>query len=178
MPWPAIGSCSQASARYCSRAPTAPATVTAIFNAWRARNIPQLKGFGKDDVPRRFKKIKADPDFADEAKALKEWIRLDQQQSELKSKIKAPDMVLDKLAYNQYAQLGIDDIKSLVVDDKWLPALAAAVQNKLDRVSQTLPTRIRQFAKRYDTPLPQLNASVAELEAKVSQHLERMGFKA
>ena len=64
------------------------------------------------------------------------------------------------------------------MDDKWLPALDASVQNELDRVSQTLTSRILQLADRYDTPLPQLNASVAELEAKVSQHLERMGFKA
>ena len=65
-----------------------------------------------------------------------------------------------------------------MVDDKWLPALAAGVQNELDRVSQSLARRIRQLAERYDTPLPQLAASVAELEAKVAGHLERMGFKA
>lgn len=32
-------------------------------------------------------------------------------------------------------------------------------------------------AKPYATPLPQLAASVAGLEARVAGHLERMGFK-
>jgi type I restriction enzyme M protein len=36
------------------------------------------------------------------------------------------------------------------------PQLPMAVQGELDRVSQTLTTRIRQLAERYDTPLPKL----------------------
>ncbi len=64
-----------------------------------------------------------------------------------------------------------------MVDDKWLAALAAAVQGELDRVLQTLTGRIRQLAERYATPLAQVTEEVAELEARVSRHLERMGFK-
>jgi type I restriction enzyme M protein len=70
-----------------------------------------------------------------------------------------------------------DEIKTLVVDDKWQATLAAAVQGELDRVSQTLTGRVRQLAERYAVPLPQLAGQVAELETKVSRHLERMGFK-
>ena len=55
-----------------------------------------------------------------------------------------------------------DEIKTLVVDDKWLATLAAAVQGELDRVSQTLTGRIRQLAERYATPLPQLTGEVAD----------------
>lgn len=69
------------------------------------------------------------------------------------------------------------DIQTLVVDDKWLATLAAAVQGELDRVSQTLTGRIRQLAERYATPLPQLTDEVAALAAKVDQHLKRMGAK-
>ena len=65
-----------------------------------------------------------------------------------------------------------DEIKSLVVDDKWLGTLAAAVQGELDRVSQTLTGRIRQLAERYATPLPQLTDEVAALAAKVDGHLK------
>jgi len=32
-------------------------------------------------------------------------------------------------------------------------------------------------AERYETPLPQAVSNVAELEAKVKHHLERMGFQ-
>ena len=71
----------------------------------------------------------------------------------------------------------MDEIKTLVVDDKWLAVLATAVQGELDRVSQTLTGRIRQLAERYETPLPVLVNKVAELSARVDEHLKIMGFE-
>ena len=68
-----------------------------------------------------------------------------------------------------------DEIKTLVVDDKWLGTVAAAVQRELDRVSQTLTGRIRELAERYATPLPQLTDEVAALAARVNKHLKNMG---
>jgi type I restriction enzyme M protein len=35
---------------------------------------------------------------------------------------------------------------------------------------------VKELAERYEMPLPQLTRRVAGLEAKVSRHLERMGF--
>lgn len=70
------------------------------------------------------------------------------------------------------------EIKTLVVSDKWLATLAAAVQGELDRVSQTLTGRIRQLAERYANPLPQLTDEVEQLAAKVAAHLEKMGVEA
>jgi type I restriction enzyme M protein len=77
----------------------------------------------------------------------------------------------------QYGKLTEDEIKVLVVDDKWLATIAAAVQGELDRVSQTLTGRIRQLAERYAVPLPQLTDEVAALAARVDEHLNKMGFK-
>jgi type I restriction enzyme M protein len=65
--------------------------------------------------------------------------------------------------------------RQLVVDDKWLATIAAAVQGELDRVSQTLTGRIRQLAERYATPLPQLTAELATLAKRVEGHLKKMG---
>ena len=75
----------------------------------------------------------------------------------------------------QYARLTEDDIKTLVVDDKWLASIKAAVQGELDRVSQTLTGRIRQLSERYATPLPQLTDEVATLARRVDEHLKKMG---
>ncbi len=75
----------------------------------------------------------------------------------------------------RYGQLTEAEIQSLVVDDKWLATLAAAVQGELDRVSQTFTGRIRQLADRYATPLPQLTGEVANLAARVDSHLQKMG---
>jgi type I restriction enzyme M protein len=75
----------------------------------------------------------------------------------------------------RHERLTEDEIKILVVDDKWLAALHAAMQGELDRVSQTLTGRIRQLAERYATPLPQLADEVEALAARVDGHLKKMG---
>jgi type I restriction enzyme M protein len=67
------------------------------------------------------------------------------------------------------------EIKSLVIDDKWMARLAASVQGELDRVSQTLTGRIRELAERYAVPLPQLTDEVVALASKVEGHLAKMG---
>jgi type I restriction enzyme M protein len=91
--------------------------------------------------------------------------------------MKEKDAALDQLAYGQYAKLSADEIKTLVVDDKWLAALEVALQNELERVSQTLTGRVRQLADRYATPLPELTQRVDALSAKVDEHLKKMGAR-
>ncbi len=111
----------------------------------------------------------------DEAVVLNRWLALADKEADLKRRIREAEAALDKLAYEQYPQLSEAEIKRLVVDDKWLTAIAASVQGELERVSQTLTGRIRQLAERYATPLPQLVDEVAELSARVEEHLKCMG---
>ena len=67
--------------------------------------------------------------------------------------------------------------KTLVVDDKWLAALDAAIHGEMDRISQALTQRVKELAERYETPMPQISRIAwPSLEAKVNRHLERMGF--
>jgi type I restriction enzyme M protein len=126
-------------------------------------------------IKARLKEIGKDADYADEVKALKEYTALLDAQSDAKAKIKAAREGLDAKLHARYPQLSEYEIKSLVVGDKWLAALAAAVQGELDRVSQTLTGRIRQLAERYAAPLPELIAEVDSLAARVDEHLKQMG---
>jgi type I restriction enzyme M protein len=108
----------------------------------------------------------------DEQVALKERLN-----GKTVNKKRVPGLIeqLDTLAYEKYPQLSEGEIKTLVIEDKWLVVLAAAVQGELTRVSQTLTGRIRELAERYAVPLPKLEQEVDELAAKVAGHLERMG---
>jgi len=89
--------------------------------------------------------------------------------------VKDQDSALDGLAYATYPKLTEAEIKTLVVDDKWMARLLAAVQGELDLVSQTLTGRIRQLTERYASPLPRLNKDVETLAARVDEHLKKMG---
>ena len=130
----------------------------------------------KASVAARLKEIKGDADTADERKVLNEYLALVEKEAAISAKVEdAREALFEKVAA-QYGKLAENEIKMLVVEDKWLAALAASVQGELDRVSQTLTGRIRQLAERYATPLPEALSRVEELQAKVNGHLERMGF--
>ncbi|ENB9665895.1 N-6 DNA methylase [Pseudomonas putida] len=126
-------------------------------------------------IKARQREIGKDPDYEDELKVLTEYAILLDQQSTFKAKLKAVEESLDGKIHTKYPQLSEAEIKTLVVDDKWLATLAAAAQGELDRVSQTLTGRIRELSERYATPLPQLENEVATLASRVEEHLKKMG---
>ena len=127
-------------------------------------------------VKARIKEIGKSKNDADELALLKHWQALSDQEVELKRSLKAQEITLDKLAYERYPQLSVDEIKSLVVDDKWLAALSDALHGEMERVSQLLTQRVKELADRYESPLPVLATRASELEAKVAGHLSKMGF--
>ncbi|WP_369721121.1 N-6 DNA methylase [Bradyrhizobium sp. LLZ17] len=133
-----------------------------------------LDKIGKAEVSAQVKKITGDKDAKDEIAVLQQWLKLNSEEAELKRAIREADAALDKLAYDKYPKLTEVEIQTLVVDDKWLTTIAAAVQGELDRVSQTLTVRIRLLADRYAAPLPQIVYEVTALAARVDGYLKKM----
>jgi type I restriction enzyme M protein len=131
----------------------------------------------KASVAARLKTIKGDAEAADERKALNDFLTLAEKQAAASEKLVEEKEALATKVLAQFGKLTEDEIKTLVVEDKWLATLAAAVRGELDRVSQTLTGRIRQLAERYAAPLPELTSEVEILAARVGGHLQRMGFK-
>ena len=134
-----------------------------------------LDKIARAEVNARMKEIKADKNAKDEVAMLQRWLGLAESVRALKRAIKEQEAELDTMAYVHYPNLTEAEIKSLVVDDKWMAHLAATVQGELDRVSQTLTGRIRELAERYATPLPRLTDEVKKLAARVETHLRHMG---
>jgi type I restriction enzyme M protein len=129
----------------------------------------------KASVLARLREIKGDAEASDERKVLNDYLALIEKEAATRAKVKdAHEALMAKVAA-QYGKLSEDETKTLVVDDKWLAALTAAVQGELDRVSQTLTGRIRQLAERYARSLPQLTKEVETLTARVQGHLKEMG---
>ena len=136
----------------------------------------ELDKVNKANVAARLKEIKGDKEAKDEAEVLDKWLVLNEQETDLKKRLKEAESDLDAKSLAQYPKLTEADIKTLVADDKWLVALGAAVHGEMDRVSQALTQRVRELAERYETTLPEMVSRVANLEHQVSGHLERMGF--
>ena len=138
--------------------------------------LSELDKVNKANVAARLKEIKGDKETKDEAVVLNDWLKLNTQEADLKKQIKDAEAALDAKAYAQYAKLDEADVKTLVVDNKWLATLDAAIHGEMDRISQQLTQRVKELAERYESALPEVTNRVAELEAKVNSHLERMGF--
>jgi type I restriction enzyme M protein len=135
-----------------------------------------LDKVNKGNVTARLKEIKGDKEAKDEAAVLNKWLKLSTQEADIKKGVKEAEADLDAKAYAKYPKLTETEVKTLVVDDKWLAALDAAIHGEMDRISQALTQRVKELAERYETPMPQMVGRVAELERKVNRHLERMGF--
>jgi type I restriction enzyme M protein len=132
----------------------------------------------KTGVVARLKELRReaqDEDTNEEREALEGYLSLVEQQVSVQKQLSEAQSKLIEQVAAKYTKLTEGEIKSLVVDDKWMGALADAVHGELDRVSQTLTGRIRQLAERYSTPLPQLEDEVDALAARVEGHLKKMG---
>lgn len=136
----------------------------------------EIDKVNKANVAARLNEIKADKEAKDEVAVLDEWLGLNTEEANLKKRLKGFEVDLDAKALAKYPKLTEGEIKALVVDDKWLATLNAAIHGEMDRVSQALAQRVKELAERYETPLPQMVTRVADLENKVNGHLKRMGF--
>ncbi len=92
-----------------------------------------------------------------------------------KTLLKDAQAGLDDRLAALYGVLSEAEIKSVVVDDKWLAHIEASVQHELHRVSRTLTTRTAQLASRYAEPLKDVADRADRASSKVMGHLERMG---
>lgn len=130
----------------------------------------------KASLNTRLKDIFDDPDAADERAVLIEYLRLLDLESDAGKKIREAQKALDAKVAARYRTLSEDEVKTLVVDHKWMATLASEVQGELNRTSQALTGRVKELAERYAAPLPKLSEDVEVLSGKVEAHLERMGF--
>lgn len=73
-----------------------------------------------------------------------------------KKAVRDAQEALDRLVFAQYPKLTEDEIKILVVDDKWQATLKAAISAEIERVMQQLANRVKTLEERYAEPLPEL----------------------
>lgn len=139
-----------------------------------------LEKINKGTVNGRLREItgmfSTDQDSKDEAEVLRAWLAFTAKDARCKQALKDAEAALDATAYEKYPTLAEDEIKTLVVDDKWLTAISTDVKGEVDRISQRLALRVTELAARYETPLPEAASRAAEQEQAVSRHLERMGY--
>jgi type I restriction enzyme M protein len=114
---------------------------------------------------------------SEELKALMHASKLFNADAASKKAVKEAQEKLDLAVFNQYPKLSIDEIKTLIVDDKWLATLQASIIAEIERVTQQMANRVKELEERYNLPLPILIKSVDTISDKVAGHLKAMGLE-
>lgn len=84
---------------------------------------------------------------------------------------------LDRAVFAHYTKLTENEIKILVVQDKWKASLNSALEAEIERVTQRLAKRVKELEERYSVALPVLTQNVTELEVRVAAHLKALGLE-
>ena len=98
------------------------------------------------------------------------------EEAALKKQVKTKEAELDDLTLKQFGKLTEPEVRTLVVDDKWIASLSALMQSEIDAISLSLTGRIKELADRYESTLGELTTSTKTLEENVTTHLEKMGL--
>ena len=126
-------------------------------------------------VKARLKAIQGEPDSKDEREALTSCaIRIDTA-SKISKAVKKEQEALDRQVLAHYATLTEDEIKTLVVKDKWIASIQSAIEGEAHRLTQALTARVQELEERYADTLPALARQVESFDVKVETHLRKMG---
>ncbi len=112
----------------------------------------------------------------EEIKVIQQYINYLEEESDFKKSITKAKEELDNKVLKKYKVLSVEEIKELVIYDKWLDSLSSGIETEITNISQNLTQRIKELAERYACPLPQLANDVEVLSQKVTEHLAKMGF--
>jgi len=130
----------------------------------------------KTAVKDRIREIGKDPEFADEREALTRCMALIDAESGAGKAVKDARSALDEKVLARYTPLTEGDVKTLVVEDKWLASIRAGIDGEVQRLTQRLAVRLKELDERYARPLPEVEREVGVFAAKVEEHLKRMGL--
>ena len=111
-----------------------------------------------------------------ELDVLYEWLQTEAKITECRKTCSEKLDALYKSVVAKYATLTDEEIKTLVVNDKWFADIRVSVDCEIQRASQRLADRAQTLEARYAKPLPELEQLVYETSSRVERHIREMGI--
>ncbi|MGB4590231.1 MAG: class I SAM-dependent DNA methyltransferase [Clostridiaceae bacterium] len=139
--------------------------------------INDKSGITKGELQKRIKEIRNDKEAVAEYEILQQYEKLMISEAKLNTDIKSAVIALDKIVYDRYERLSLEEIKDLVIVKKWYHTIFEGIDAIYSAISNRLNNRIVELVERYEDALPEIEEALADFEAKVEIHLERMGFE-
>ena len=130
----------------------------------------------KTAVKARLRELRTETNSEEETVAVERVLELIEVEAAAKKAAKEAQAALDGEVLKRCAALTEDEIKAIVVDDKWLTSIRLAVEAEVMRLTQHLAGRVKELEERYASPLPELERVVDAVSTQVERHLKEMGM--
>ena len=124
-------------------------------------------------VTARLVDVEPDPENQDELESLLRCLALMDAETAAGRTVRAAQATLDAQVLTRYSSLTVAEIRTLVVDDKWLDSIHDGVIDYVQRHTRHLAEHLRKLEEQYAHPLPVLERDATGLAARVRGHLRR-----
>lgn len=128
------------------------------------------------DVKKAIKNAKAEGTSDADVKLLKQWLDLSTKKDELNKTLKQKRNALTEAVVKKYASLSENEIKTLVVERKWLASVIGGCESLMQSVTHRIATDVTALVERYEDTMPELAQDVTNFENEVNGYLKEMGF--
>ena len=113
---------------------------------------------------------------AEQVSAIERCLQLIRAESDAAKAVKEAQVALDAKVLAHYPKLSEEEIKTLVVEDKWINDIRSSVEGEVRRLTLRLADRITELDDRYGETLPVLKGDVVRLSDLVEAHVKKMGL--
>lgn len=128
------------------------------------------------DCKRKMKELQKDAGRKAEADAIGKYLDLRSGMSAAKKTANEAKKTLNNKTLERYSKLTDEEIRLLMVERKWLPAIRRGMDELCESQLQGLATALQALNARYSETLPELERQCQEAKASVHAVLREMGF--
>ena len=128
------------------------------------------------DVKKAIKNAKTDGTTKEDLEILKLWESTYTKKEGYVSQWKQKRTELTEAVVAKYAALTEEEIKTLVVERKWLASVVGGCEALMQNVTHQIASDVTTLAERYEVTLGATESKVNDLEKEVLRSLKEMGF--
>ena len=125
----------------------------------------------------RLREAKHEGSDPEEVAALEHLLKLYDAEAAAKKAAREAQAKLDLATLKRYGNLAEDEVKILVLDDKWKGTIIARIASEVDSLTLALVFRVEELGERYAKTLSELDVALEQAAAKVNAYLADMGVQ-
>jgi type I restriction enzyme M protein len=128
-------------------------------------------------VASRLKAAKSEGSDPEEVRGLQKAQSLYDAETAANKRAKEAHAELNLAVLKTYGRLTVEDVRTLVLDDKWHKAALAGVEAESMEIAARLVARIRQLGSRYRDDVKSIKIQEEAIEERLLSHLASMGIR-